>query len=439
MTIKIEDAGQGNLKQSSLDEELLKIIASQVKSSPYAICLAMGIIAYMIYRHIPEQPLLWGGWMSLVILTQAYRVYRLPKLPLETHIPIRRRTREAALMNIIGIGIQSLSLIAFPLFTPFEASVQTMMFVGMGVGSIVTAVGWAPYILSHIWLTLIPAYSLWLWSGLYGPSGTVGTLVAIVGYAYALTMWIISKRLFKMHKEFFANRSALAIALENAEAAGNAKTRFLASASHDLRQPIHALSMSSATLAMGDLDHQTREISNTITTAVNALSSQLDALLDISKLDAGIVPVQLSQVSLSGIIKQLCVELEDAASANTISFQVNCPADAQVHTDPGLFKRVASNIVSNTISHNTNCHLYIVAQEKTDHWELEIRDTGTGIAPEEHRHVFEEFYQVQNPERDRSKGLGTAGHTRKVKQQRATNPIEMIEADFPCDDIPKIL
>jgi hypothetical protein len=68
MTIKIEDAGQDNLKQSSLDEELLKIIASQVKSSPYAICLAMGIIAYMIYRHIPEQPLLWGGWMSLVIL-----------------------------------------------------------------------------------------------------------------------------------------------------------------------------------------------------------------------------------------------------------------------------------------------------------------------------------------------------------------------------------
>ena len=71
----------------------------------------------------------------------------------------------------------------------------------LGVGSIVTTVGWRPYSRSHIWLTLLPVYSLWLWSGLFGPSDEVGVMVGVVGFAYSLTLWKISERLYRMNTD----------------------------------------------------------------------------------------------------------------------------------------------------------------------------------------------------------------------------------------------
>jgi signal transduction histidine kinase/CheY-like chemotaxis protein len=401
-----DDVDRDTLKQSSLDEELLILIAGQGRSSPYTVSLAMGIIAYLIYRHIPAHPWVWGGWFALVLLSQLYRMNRLAQLPRNTHIPVARRKREAVLLNIFCRAIQSLSLIAFPLYTPFEASVQTLIFMSMGVGPLVNAVGWAPYTRVHIFITLLPVSCLWLWSGIYGSTGTLGLMVAIVVFAYGLTEWIMGKRVYRMHSGVFAHRAALALALDKAEAAGAAKTRFLASSSHDLRQPLQALSLLSGTLHMLDLDDKVRKISDSMESSIVALSSELDSLLDISKLDAGIVPVLLTHVNLASILERLCQEAKAPAKTRAISIHVECPQDSGVHTDPALLERIVRNVLTNAITHNRGCALHVAASLNDDHWELEIRDTGSGIALAEQGKVFEEFYQSHNPERDRSKGLG---------------------------------
>jgi signal transduction histidine kinase len=400
------NSDRGTVGQASLDEELLDIIASQVRSFPYTVVLFMGVIAYMIYGHLPDQPWTWGGWLGAVIASQLYRAYRLPKLARETHKPAARRAREAAAINFAGTAIQCLSLLAFPLFTPFEASVQTMMFVGIGVGSIVTALGWTPFTLTHVLLCLLPMFSLWGWSGVYGSAGTLGILVAVVGLAYSTTIWLAGKRLFQMNRDFYANRAALADALDEAERAGAAKTRFLAAASHDLRQPIHTLSLFSGALNMRRLDSRTRHISENIDGAVKALSSQLDALLDMSKLDAGVVPVNREKMDLAALLHRLEEGIRDVARAAGIEIRRRCPPEAHTITDEALLERILSNILTNAVTYNTDCALEIDVEPLGDDWQLTIADTGAGIDPKEHPHIFEEFYQVQVPGRERGRGLG---------------------------------
>ena len=390
----------------TLDDELLCIIASQAKLTPYSIVMSMSVVAYMMYLHLPDQVLIWGGWMAIVVLSQLYRLYRLPKLPRLTEIPARRRTREAATINVVCTLILSLSLLAFPMFSPFQAAVQTITFVGFGVGSIVTAVGWAPYALSHIGLTLMPMFGLWAWSGFFGSGGILALLIALVGAAYSLTVWFIGKRLFEMNRIFFVNRAALRVALAEAESAAQAKTRFLAAASHDLRQPIHTLSLFSGALTMIRLDASTRNISDNIRAAVVALSAQLDSMLDMSKLDAGIVPVSVSSTDLAELVRRLSDECEAAARANNISIQVLCPPRAMASTDPALLSRVLRNVLINAITHNSDCEISLRVVLKKDHWSLIVADTGAGIAFGQQQHIFEEFYQVEEPGGERSKGLG---------------------------------
>lgn len=395
-----------NHKLASLDDELLKLIANQVLYSPYNMVLAMSIVAYLMFRHIPDKPLIWGGWMLLVIVSQVYRVSRLKKLPYEEQVPVKQRTRQAARINFTCTFIQSLSFLAFPILTPFEASVQSMMFLAMGVGSIVAAVGWAPFTLTHIWASLAPMFAMWAWSGLFGPAGVLGILIALIGIAYSFTMWSISTRLFKMNQEFFENRAALGKALDDAEEAGVAKTRFLAAASHDLRQPVHTLSLFSASLGLRPLDERTQHISENIDAAINALSSQLDALLDVSKLDAQIVEANLEKVRLDELISRLCEEYQDLAEESDIEMLQACPVGATAHTDQILLERLLRNILTNAIKHNAHCKVVISAQLINGSWALSIMDNGIGIAQSEQQRVFEEFYQIDNPERDRSKGLG---------------------------------
>ena len=402
---RYKSSAQDNL-QSSLDEELLMLLANQAKMSPFNMLAAMGIIAYLIQPHIPDQPWLWAGWLLLVACSQFYRRHRLLSLPDQVDRPIAERTAEAARIQQLCTGIMAISFLAFPLLTPFEAAMMTMFFIAMGVGSIVAVIGWPPYAKAHILGHLIPLFILWAWSGYSGPVGTIGYLCALIGTSYSATMWTFSKRLFAMNTEFFDNRSALAQALKDAEAANMAKSRFLAAASHDLRQPVHTLSLLSATLKNRALDDRTRVISTTMEDAVKALSSELDALLDISKLDAGVVPVNRESFDLTGLLTRIVSGLQERVAQAGISLNLQCSGPDTCHTDPVLLERILRNLLENSLVHNRNCEILVSVIPQQGGLRLSIADTGTGIPEQEKQKVFEEFYQVNNPERDRASGLG---------------------------------
>ncbi len=391
---------------AALEEELLRLLSTQVTHSPVSVVVAMSIIAYMAYQQAPDLAAVWAAWLGLVVLAQAARVIIIRSLRQRSHLEPHSTLRTAALVNVCNTTLHSVSLVFFPLFTPFQAALQSMLIIGMGVVSTVTAMGFMPFALAHICLGLLPLFSMWVWSGVAGPSGAMGLLIALNGFAYMVSLFFVSRRIFAMYRESFEMRARLEEALSQAEAAGSAKTRFLAAASHDLRQPIHTLSLFSAALGMRELDGKASHIAENIDNAVKALAYQLDALLDISKLDAGIVSVKVNRFSLHTMLSRLHDEFQVTASEKDISITLDCPEHAVVRTDPGLLERILRNLVTNAITHNSGCKIQLVASEAAGSWELTVSDTGAGIAEADQLHIFEEFYQVANPERDRSKGLG---------------------------------
>ena len=389
-----------------IDEELLRMSAEQVEHAPFTILFSMGIIAYLMSRHFPEQPWIWAGWFIVTVAAQIVRRRFLKKLPGDTTRPARERLKVVENINLGNTLIHMLSFLSFPLLTPYEASVLTMIFLGMGTGSIVTTLGYRPFARQYLQIALLPLFLLWAWSGLFGDGGVLALLIALVGLAFTGSMTLISQRLYQMAEELYDNRERVAVALEEAKAAGMSKTRFLAAASHDLRQPIHSLSLFVAALGLQNLAPRAAELTGNVESAVHALSSQMDALLDISKLDAGVVPVQLETFDITETVRRLGREMQGDAEASGVSFTFEVPDSAHVNSDPILLERVIRNLVMNAFTHNDNCAVALRVERTQNNCAVVISDTGRGIPLSQQQRIFDEFYQLNNPERDRSNGLG---------------------------------
>lgn len=389
---------------TDLKEALLDQFAEQVRHAAVPVTMAMALVAYMASEHV--SPWICVSWIVLVGVAQGLRRYIYRRLPDQTHTPIDTRLRIATLTNIGNTLLHSASLVWFPLLTPFQAAVQSITIISMGVSSVTTAGGYRPFTITHLALGLVPLFSLWVWSGFFGAGGSTAVFLAAVGVLYMTSLYRIAGNIYQLYKESFNVRAQLEVALAQAESAGAAKTRFLASASHDLRQPIHALSLFSAALGLRTHDERTTNLVANINTAVEALSYQLDGLLDISKLDAGIVTVRNSNFNLATLLHRITDEFVSLAENRGITLIVDCPAHAVVRSDSALLERIVSNLVSNAIHHNTDCTVAARVFPQANTWQLVVSDNGCGIAEAEQQKVFEEFYQVENPERDRSKGLG---------------------------------
>jgi signal transduction histidine kinase len=241
-----------------------------------------------------------------------------------------------------------------------------------------------------------------------GDSGASGDAVAVLALfaGSAAFLLLLARDTFRRFLDAHDSRERLRQALDVAEHANRAKTRFLASASHDLRQPMHTLSLFAAALMMRPLDSASRDIARHIDTALQALSSQLDALLDVSKLDAGIVAVRATEFSVVQLMRRLRDEFEPAARRKGLRLSLTAPAEANAQSDPMLLERVLRNLIDNAIKYTPAGSIDLAIEAERDRWLLRVQDTGTGIPPGEQERVFEEFYQVGNPERDRAQGLG---------------------------------
>ncbi|MBL0726903.1 hybrid sensor histidine kinase/response regulator [Piscinibacter sp. HJYY11] len=216
-----------------------------------------------------------------------------------------------------------------------------------------------------------------------------------------------------------AQREQLAQSLEaerdRANAAAAAKTRFFAAASHDLRQPLHALAINATTLEIvaGQLgDPRVVAVSNGIGSALEQSRSLLDSLLDISKLDAGAISVREFPCDLAALLRQLASPYQVEAQRIGLRFDVDVQPPPEggwwVLVDPELMSRLVSNLLSNAMKF-TNAGfvaLRLAWEPVAQRVSISVSDSGPGIPPEQHQQVFEEFFQAGNPGRDRSKGLG---------------------------------
>jgi len=189
-----------------------------------------------------------------------------------------------------------------------------------------------------------------------------------------------------------------------AEEAGRAKARFLAAASHDLRQPLHALGLFSAALREQEAEPQRRALVDRVSASVEALEELFDGVLDLARLDAGVQP-RRRHFEAAPTLARLQAQFAIEAHRKGLAFRT-AGVGGTLFTDPIMFERMLGNLIANAVRYTESGAIMLACRARDRHWLIQVRDSGRGIAPEEQARVFEEFYQVGNPERDRANGLG---------------------------------
>lgn len=216
---------------------------------------------------------------------------------------------------------------------------------------------------------------------------------------------MVSQSFNKLKQDLRARGRALQAAKEEAERANRAKSLFLASASHDLRQPMHAMQMYIAALRHKVRDSDSLSIVSDIEAVSISTARLLNALLDVSRLEAGAVKPQLENFAVQEIFRRVGRSFRPEAYRKNLQLRF-VPTSAFVHSDSDLLERVIGNFTSNAIRYTEKGKVLIGCRRRGDRIAIEVWDTGCGI-PEEHRStVFEDFHQLHNQERDRGKGLG---------------------------------
>jgi signal transduction histidine kinase/CheY-like chemotaxis protein len=191
---------------------------------------------------------------------------------------------------------------------------------------------------------------------------------------------------------------------EKAEEANVAKSRFLASASHDLRQPVHALGMFVAALRVHEMGAAARRLLDHVEGSIGALDGLFTALLDISRLDAGVIAINVRVFALEPLLSRICQDLKAEAVQKGLRLDF-VHSSVLVKSDPVLLERILRNIVTNAVRYTVEGRV-LVGCRRDGGLRIQVWDSGPGIPTSQQEKIFEEFFQLANPGRDRSLGLG---------------------------------
>ncbi len=192
---------------------------------------------------------------------------------------------------------------------------------------------------------------------------------------------------------------------EAAETANAAKSKFLAAASHDLRQPMQAIALYVAAMKPKLEGRDVYKILEKVEQSVVTMESLFNTILDISKLDAGVVTPSIQSVSVPVLFDSLAGEFRLEAEAKGLSLRFHA-RPLVLASDPVLLGRVLRNLIANALRYTEQGGLLVSARKNHGRTCIQVWDTGVGIAPEHLSRVFQEFFQVSNPQRDRTQGLG---------------------------------
>ncbi len=199
----------------------------------------------------------------------------------------------------------------------------------------------------------------------------------------------------------------LAQARDESERANRAKSRFLAAASHDLRQPILAINLFQEALSKTDLDTEQKRIVDCLSRSAQSLSDILTELIEFSRLDSGGAQPSLKPLRAEEIFRSIEMEFAPLALARRLRLKFFFPEkELLLLTDLRLLLNLLRNLIDNAFKYARTGGVLIGVRRRGDHALIQVWDTGIGIAPEHLELIFDEYFQIGNPERDNAKGLG---------------------------------
>ena len=402
-------------RQRAIRTECVRTMYRQTTNSRAA---ALGVTLYMVvtlWRNVPHA--LIGYFLALQALSQAHRLwllssYRRAQLSVDnSELWARRYTR-----YMLGAGVVwACAGILF--FRPHSPLAQMFTICGLcGItGGAVPGHAYHPPALRAF---VVPIFGL-----LFLRLLTLGTAEYVaLGFTCLFYMSILLAFCRVQHKSIseslqirFENADLIAQlqvqkanaeqARARAEQADLAKSRFLAAASHDLRQPLHALSLFSATLRELELAPKQRSVVEQIYRSIDSLETLFDELLDISKLDAGYIRPSIVDFPIQRVLDVMLTRYGPLALDKALELRVRS-CDRVVRSDAALLERVLGNLVANAIRYTRTGGVLVGCRKRRAELIITVWDTGIGIARDQQERVYEEFFQLGNPERDRKNGLG---------------------------------
>ncbi|UJJ32030.1 ATP-binding response regulator [Halopseudomonas maritima] len=209
-----------------------------------------------------------------------------------------------------------------------------------------------------------------------------------------------------MQRRGYLNEQLLEAARRRAERESQSKTHFLATASHDLRQPLHAMLLFIQHLQDQVLNDEARRTVERLTDSTQLLQAMLNSLLDISRLSVGMVRPQTRSFNLRPWLERLVASLESYARRRGIRLEIDCAAHVAVQSDPMLLERLLRNYLNNALIHAEASLVRIEVTRMDERLRIAVVDNGCGLADADQERIFEEFTQLRNPARTLDKGVG---------------------------------
>jgi signal transduction histidine kinase/CheY-like chemotaxis protein len=282
-----------------------------------------------------------------------------------------------------------------------------MGLVGMGAGCVYASASVMPSFFAYFYPSiLLPAVLFFrAHDSLHLITGVLMLVYLSLMTPFALRVYRLIDESIKLRFENLGLIGELREQKDAAEEANIDKSRFLAAASHDLRQPLHALGLFVQALQETPLATRERQVIGNIRRSVDAMEELFNALLDISRLDAGVVQPHITTIPLAAVFDRVRFEYAPIARQKRLSLRV-MRTSLFVHSDPSLLARLIRNLLSNAVRYTDSGGVVLGCRRMGSEVRIEVWDTGKGIPADRHDEIFHEFYQLDNPERDRRKGLG---------------------------------
>ena len=381
------------------------------RSFPFALAgslISACFAAYALHNVLPLHEVLW--WIGATLAVGALRLAAM--IAYDRHransTAADRWVRRMLIGNLASGILWGLPFAYWTFFVPLEYQLFFIVILfGLGTGAI-----YSNYMLLPVMYAFeVPAFAP-MFIALAAQPSAIHLALVTGGLAYLVATLAFIHRMNRTHLD------ALRLGYENlalleqvrqekaaAERSDLEKSRFLAAASHDLRQPVHAVNLFLGLLANEPLSRHGHYLVDNIASAMGAMGHLFDALLNLSRLDAGVIEPRWQGFALNPLLDQLRNEYAPQAREKGMSLRVR-PCSACIWSDPVLLERILRNLISNAITHATGGRVLIGCRRVAGQLRIEVWDNGVGIPAAEQERVFWEFHQLGNPERDRSKGLG---------------------------------
>lgn len=356
-------------------------------------------------------------WAALIVLLTLLRIAFI------THYRrVRPTPREAprwawaftVTSMLSGILWGSMAFLFFDTEQPLSVLFVCWAIAGMTTAAVPTLSNFLPAYAGFAIPAVLPyaARSLFEGGTVYPVFGILALYFLAANLVYARSSNRNTAESIRLRFENLALLEQLQVEKERAENANNAKTKFLAAASHDLRQPTHAMGLFVGAidkiLRRGEPGPLHRTLVPTVDrmkTTLKGMGNLLNSLLDASRLEAGAVPVERRPIRLQELFDRLHGEFYDAARRKGLELRFR-PTRLAVESDAVLLGRMLSNLISNAIKYTKRGHVLIGCRRRGSRVEIQVHDTGIGIAKAHHDSIFEEFVQLDNTARNREQGLG---------------------------------